>query len=87
MLDTAPTTTDTDYMAKRQPKKLKLSDQLRDAIRNAGCSRYEICRQTGIDQSVLSKFMSGERGVSLTTVDMLCEFLKVDLTKRRDKRK
>ncbi len=79
MLDTALTTADSDYMAKRQP----LSDQLRAAILNAGCSRYEICRQTGIDQSSLSKFMSGERGVSLDTADLLCEFLKVDLTKRR----
>ena len=85
MLDTAITTTDTDYMAKRQPK--KLSDQLREAIRNAGCSRYEIARQTGIDQSVLSKFMSGERGVSLATADLLCEFLKVDLTKRRQNKR
>lgn len=81
MLDTALTTTDIEYMAKRQPK--KLSDQLRAAIFNAGCSRYEISRQTGIDQSVLSKFMSGERGVSLHSADLLCEFLKVDLTKRR----
>ena len=86
MLDAALTTTDTDYMTKRQPK--KLSDQLREAIRNAGCSRYEICRQTGIDQSVLSKFMSGERGVSLATADLLCDFLEVGLTKqRRGKRK
>lgn len=81
MLDTLLTTTDTDYMAKRQPK--KLSDQLREAIRNAGCSRYFICQQTGIDQSVLSKFMSGERGVSLATADLLCQFLKVDLTKKQ----
>jgi hypothetical protein len=85
-LDTAPTIPTIDDMAKRKPK--TLSDQLRQAVRDAGCSRYAISKETGIDQSVLSKFVTGERGLSSDSADLLCEFLELDLVKRpRGKRK
>jgi hypothetical protein len=84
LLDTAPTSPTIDDMAKRRPK--TLSDQLRQAVRDAGkagCSRYRISKETGIDQSVLSKFVTGERGLSADSTDLLCEFLELDLVKRR----
>ena len=85
IIDTAPTICETDLMAKRQPQ--KLSDQLREAIRNADCSCYRISLETGVDASVLSKFLSGERGVSLDSADLLCEFLDLEITKRRRRKK
>ena len=85
IIDTAPTICKTDLMPKRRPK--MLSDQLREAIRNAGCSCYRISRETGVDAGVLSKFLSGERGVSLGSADLLCEFLDLEITKRRRRKK
>lgn len=66
-------------MAKRKRKKTTMSDQLRDAIENCGQSRYAIHKATGIDQGQLSRFMHGEAGMSLDTVDRLFEYLELEL--------
>jgi len=83
MLDNAPLTADNPYMAKRQ---LPISEQVRQAIRDADCTRYAISKATGIDQAVLSKFLSGERGMSLDSLDKLAAFLKLDITVRKSRR-
>ena len=60
------------------PKKLQrasLSDELRQAIERSGLSRYSIWQQTGIDQGSLSKFMDGERGLGLESIDKLADLL------------
>lgn len=69
-------------MAKKTSRP-KVSDQLRDIIRDCEHSRYEISKQTGIDQSALTRFMSGERGLSMTALDTLAEFLELDIAQRR----
>ena len=43
------------------------SEELRRAVRECGMSRYAISVQTGIDQATLSRFMKGERGLSLSS--------------------
>lgn len=70
-------------MAARKPKPIKLSDQLRQAIRESKHSRYAIWKATGIDQAVLSHFLLGRRGMSIQSLDVLCEFLDLDLCPRR----
>lgn len=61
----------------------RISNQLRDIIEASGESRYEIAKQTGIDQSALSRFMSGERGLSMTVLDTLADYLELDIVSRR----
>ena len=75
---------DTD-MAKKQPK--KLTDQLRQAIDDCGLTRYEIAKQTGIDESALAKFYNGHRGLSMRALNALGEFLQltIHLGRRSDK--
>lgn len=60
-------------MARRSSQ--KLSDQVRLAIEESGLSRYRISQDTGIDQSALSKFYNGLRGVNSDTLDVLGEYL------------
>jgi len=61
-------------------KRVKVSEQLRKAVERAPVSRYAIYKATGIDQAVLSKFVRGERmGLSMETVDDLCEYLGLEL--------
>ncbi len=67
-------------------RKIKISDQIRKAIRQCSMSRYAIWKATGIDQATLSRFMSGERGLSMEAMDKLAEFLGLEL-RTRDKRK
>jgi plasmid maintenance system antidote protein VapI len=64
-----------------------LTDTLRQAILNAGVSRYAIAQQTGVSEAALSRFVSGERGLTLESVDRLLPVLglEVKATKRRGK--
>ena len=73
----------TGRMATRKSKSMKLSDQLRQAIRESKHSRYAIWKATGIDQGVLSHFLAGRRGMSIQSLDVLCEFLQLDLRPAR----
>jgi len=60
------------------PKKTKrkpLSDELREAVERSGLSRYSIWQQTGIDQGTLCKFMAGDRGLSIESIDKLADLL------------
>ena len=64
------------------PKK-PLSEQIRDAISNAEVSRYRISKATGITEAALSRFLHGKSGISLDTLDILGEYLGLDITTRK----
>ena len=64
-----------------------MSDQIRRLVDASGMSRYRIAQITGIDQSALSRFMSGERGLSSTALDALGELLDLQVVVRGAKRK
>jgi len=53
----------------------KLTDQLRAAVAGCGRTLGQITRDTGIDKSALSRFVNGERGVSMEALDQLGEYL------------
>lgn len=56
-----------------------LSDQVRRAmnehVESGAESRYAIARATGISESALSRFASGERGLQLINLDKLVAHL------------
>ena len=64
------------------PKKLTLSDQMRKAINAAGVSRYRIAKDLDISEATLSRFMSGDRGLTLKVLDRLTEYLGLVLSSR-----
>jgi transcriptional regulator with XRE-family HTH domain len=55
--------------------RLKLSEQIRRAVDACGLSRYRICKDLGIAESTLSRFMSGQGGLSMEYLDRLAELL------------
>jgi len=59
----------------KKKQRLSLSDELRQAVERCGLSRYSIWQQTGIDQGTLSKFMAGDRGLSIESIDKLATLL------------
>ena len=63
-------------------KQHSFSEQLRDAIGQDERSRYRISMETGIPQGQLSRLMHDKGGVSLRSVDRLCECLGLGMTKR-----
>ena len=50
---------------------------MRKAIDDSGESRYAIAKATGIDESALSKFYNGQRGITTDTLDRLAEHLEL----------
>jgi transcriptional regulator with XRE-family HTH domain len=66
-------------------KRLRFSDELRRAIDASGLSRYRICRELGIAESTLSRFMSGERGLTLKCLDRLAELLDLHVVTGKKK--
>jgi hypothetical protein len=58
-------------MAKKQAK--QFSDEIRAAVENCGMTRYRISKLTGIDAAVLCRFVQGQVGLSMDSLDKLAE--------------
>ena len=43
-------------------------------------SCYRISKETGLSEPTLSRFMSGERGLTMKALDTLADFLDLNLT-------
>ena len=53
--------------------------RLREAILASGLSLSELGRQAGLDHARLSRFVRGERDLTLDSVDKLCRVLGLQL--------
>ncbi|MGE3316520.1 MAG: helix-turn-helix domain-containing protein [Planctomycetaceae bacterium] len=69
-------------MSKKTQSKL-LTDQLRQAIDKCGLTRYQIAKETGIDESALAKFYNGHRGLSMSALNALGKCLELTIVMRR----
>lgn len=56
---------------------------LRAAIKADGRPVLRIAKEAGINQAVLCRFVNGNRGLSLSTVDRLCGTLDLGLQRLR----
>ena len=68
----------TGDMAKARPNDTKppdLADQLRRAIGGCGMSLNQLAKATGVNKAQLSRFMRGERHLSLPAADNVCRAL------------
>jgi hypothetical protein len=63
--------------------RVKFSDQVRAAVEASGRSRYSICKEIELAQSNLSRFMSGEKGLSMDALDRLGILLGLELRRRK----
>jgi plasmid maintenance system antidote protein VapI len=52
---------------------------LRAAIRVDGRPVHRIAREAGVSQAVVSRFMAGKRGITLSTADRLCGVMNIGL--------
>ena len=70
------------------PAKRPFNEQLRRAVEQSDMTRYQISKRTGIAQSVLSRFAHHGAGLSMESVDRLCECLGLRLVaEEKPKRK
>jgi hypothetical protein len=56
-------------------KRIKLTEQVRQAIETCGKTRYQISQDTGVDAATLCRFMGGKGGLSNPILDTLGEYL------------
>jgi hypothetical protein len=61
-----------------------VSDSIRNAIKNDARSMCAIAKDSGVHVSNLSRFVSGERGLSLVAVDKIC--VALNMTMKRSER-
>ena len=62
-------------------------DELKRKIQASGKSRYALSKKTGIEESALSRFMAGTRGLSIDSIEKLVEALGCEIVLRKRKRK
>jgi hypothetical protein len=63
------------------------TDSLRRAVIDSGMTRYRISQESGIAESILSRFLSGERRLRSDSIDRLMACLGLEIRPRRGKRK
>ena len=68
-------------------RKVLLSDQIRAVVEKSDLSRYRICKETGIDKGAMSRFMSGDVGLSLDSLDRLADLLDLRISTSPKRRK
>jgi len=65
------------------PKNFELIARIRWYLKNCGMSNLQIEHETGIHNSVLSRFQREERGMSLDALDTLAKHLKLRLVREK----
>jgi predicted transcriptional regulator len=66
---------------------VSVSESLRAAISaaaRAGVTRYRIAKETGIEQSALSRFVRRKVGLDLSSVDLLAQYLGLELVQTKE---
>jgi hypothetical protein len=69
--------------AKQQP--LPVVHQLQDAIRASGLSLNELGRRTGVSEGQLSRFLRGDRTLTLPAAARVCLFFGLELCPQEER--
>jgi plasmid maintenance system antidote protein VapI len=77
---------DTDMSARRTPG-VDLAARIRRAIRESDLTPYRIATDADVDRAIMTRFVNGERGLTLTTASRICEVLGLELRPARRTRK
>ena len=62
-------------------------DTIKRAIESSGQTRYRIAEGTGLSQAQLSRLMSGERGLSVESIEKLADYLGLEIVIRPKRRR
>ena len=62
---------------------MTLTDTIRQAIKTCEVDKKRIADDTGINSSVISRFVRGHQGISLSTADKLAAYFGYELKKKK----
>jgi hypothetical protein len=68
-------------------KRTPLSEQIRRAIRGCGMTRYRICKEIGLTQPSMTRFMADAASLSLDTIDKIAELLELNIVAGKPRHK
>ena len=66
-------------------ERVKLSEQVKQAVEESGITRYAICKAIGMHESVMSRFMNGKGGLQQDSLDALADLLELDIVARKNR--
>ena len=66
-------------MSKKRRRRSQVAETLRQVIRDSELSQNEIARRAGIDSGMVSRFVNGERGMTLGTAARVAAVLGLAL--------
>ena len=72
-------------MAKSKKQK-GIEAQLREAILNAGMSRNQLSKLSGVDPAQLSYFVQGKRTLTLSSAEKIANALGLELIEKKGKK-
>jgi len=58
-------------------KDLTFTDQLRRVVLDCGMTRYQVAKESGIDETTLCRFVHGERCLSERNLDKLGAYFRL----------
>jgi transcriptional regulator with XRE-family HTH domain len=62
---------------------MTVSEALKRSIEASGVSRYRISKETGVEESALSRFVNGRRSLDLRSVDEVATYLGLELVAKK----
>ena len=62
---------------------MNIAEQLRQAAADSGQTGYALAKGSGIDRSMMVRFLNGDRGFNLDTAAKLAEYLGLELQPKR----
>ena len=65
--------------------RVKLSEQVKQAVEESGITRYAICKAIGMHESVMSRFMNNKGGLQADSLDALADLLELDIVARKNR--
>lgn len=66
----------------KRKKKVPFADQIRQAVQESGLTPYRICKDTGIDQGQMSRFLAGKMWLGEETMNRLAEYLGLEVARK-----
>ena len=63
-------------------RKRTFTDQIREAVKASGYTRYRIAQETGIGQDVLCRFVAGDSSLREENMNTLTAFLGLEVVRK-----
>ncbi len=67
---------------------MTVSERLRQTIQASNETHYRIGKETGVDISIIDRFVSGERpNIKAHTIDKVCDYLGLELCRKKRRKR